>query len=203
MKYDPHTNQPLLVGDDYGNRHGKWWGGALASDGVIYCFPGRENRILTIDPLNELSVAVKNKIEEYPQKFGFLFQKTFEEEEDEEGDDDDEEEDEDEDEEEDDDEEEDEDESRSPFPTNFDHAVIKFGQEKVLEVLDEHMEPVQVFCKGSNLCSFMIVASSKESTVSAIHHFLRPDLSWVACIRALQADNVQVLTEKKRKHNSI
>ena len=178
LKYDPHTDQTLLVGDEYGNMsifYKSWCDGALAPDGVIYCFPSNRNHILSIDPLKELSMALENKIEQHPQEFGFLFQKIREKEE----------------------------ENPSPIQTNFDHAVIKFGQEKVLEVLDEHMEPVQVFCKGSNLCSFMIVASSKESTVSAIHHFLRPDLSWVACIRALQADNVQVLTEKKRKHNSI
>ena len=130
-------------------------GGALSSNGVIYCFPYPANRILTIDPFNELSMAVKNKIEEHPQEFGFLFQTTREDE---------------------------DEESPSPFQTHFDHAVIKFGQEKVLEVLEKHMQPVNDFCKGSNLCPFMIVASSKESTVSAIHHFLRCDLSWVPCI---------------------
>ena len=168
LKYDPYTNQTLLVGDDFEDMPGcKWHAGALASDRVIYFFPSAANHILSIDPLRELSMAVKSKIEEHPQEFGFLFQETREEEE----------------------------ESPSPFQTHFDHAVIKFGQEKVLEVLEEHMEPVHDFCKGSNLYPFMIVASSKESTVSAIHHFLCHDLSWVTCISSS--------TLKKRKHNSL
>ena len=60
---------------------------------------------------------------------------------------------------------------------NVDHAVLKFGQEKVIQVLDIHMKPVNDFCRRSNLCPFLIVASYKESSVSAIYHFLCQDLS--------------------------
>ena len=62
---------------------------------------------------------------------------------------------------------------------NCNHAVVKFGREKVIEVLDEYMTPVNDFCRHSNLCPFMIVASYKESSVCDIYHFLRQDLSWV------------------------
>ena len=63
--------------------------------------------------------------------------------------------------------------------TNFDHAVIKFGQSKVFEALEKSMEPINDFCKESNLCQFMIAASYKESTACAINNLLRHDLSLV------------------------
>ena len=63
--------------------------------------------------------------------------------------------------------------------TNFDLAVVKFGQSTVFEVLEKAMKPVNDYCKESNLCPFMIAASYKNSPVCVINHFLRSDLSWV------------------------
>ena len=205
LKYDPNTNQTSLVGGDYGiSAFYKWSAVCLASNGVIYCFPHFAynfpqfaDRILSIDPWKEFCTTVKDNIEEYPQDFGFLFErheqtrkssklshqtkmdhnnaaphkyktrykavgkfvqkirskKVFD---------------------------------KHTKPTlhqvckiNCNHAVAKFGREKVIEVLDEHMTPVNDFCKRSNLCPFMIVASYEESSVSEIYHFLRQDRSWV------------------------
>ena len=81
--------------------------------------------------------------------------------------------------------------------TNFDIAVIKFGQNKVFEVLEKHMTPINDYCKESNLCPFMLVASQKESALCAIHHLLRRDLSWVnECITSLELEGKSM---KKRK----
>ena len=193
LKYDPLTNQTSLVRDDYGfSSHKQWSSGCLASNGVIYCIPNHAERILSSDPWKELCTTVKNNIQEHPQNFGFLFErpeqrdfstlshqtkighnaaprkcttrykavvkfvqqiKVFEK-------------------------------CMKPplyhvYQTNFDHAVVKFGRKKVIEVLDEYMTPVNDFCRHSNLCPFMIVASYKESSVCDIYHFLRQDLSWV------------------------
>ena len=60
-----------------------------------------------------------------------------------------------------------------PDETNFDRAVTKFGQKKVLELLDECMPPVDRICGASNLHPFMIAASFKSSRVSVIYHLLR------------------------------
>ena len=57
--------------------------------------------------------------------------------------------------------------------TNFDRAVTKFGQKKVLELLDEFMDPVNQFCTVSNLYPFMIAASCENSNVSVMYHLLR------------------------------
>ena len=82
----------------------------------------------------------------------------------------------------------------------FDLAVAKFGQNKVFEVLDKYMEPMNDFCTESNLCPFMIAASYKESTVCAINRLLRHELSWVnEYMKSLEG---KVLSNKKRKHNS-
>jgi len=56
----------------------------------------------------------------------------------------------------------------------------------VIEVLDKYMPPVNDFCKRSNLCLFMIVASCKESLVCAIYRFLCQDLSWVNGIDSVE-----------------
>ena len=53
LKYDPHTNQTSLVGNDFGVYRYQWCGGSLASDGVIYCIPHAAERILSIDPWKE------------------------------------------------------------------------------------------------------------------------------------------------------
>ena len=208
QKYDPYLNQVSLVGDEYkGVSLIEWNGGCLASDGVVYCIPYFAGRILTIDPWKEFSMTVKYMIEEYPQNFGNLFERSEEMES-----------------------------STLSHQTktdhhaaphkcanryneiiiglakvleklmkhaplhhvckiNFDHAVAKFGQEKVIETLVKHITPVNDFCRRSNLCPFMIVASHKESSVSAIYHFLCQDLSWV--------NGIGNVADKKRKNTKF
>ena len=151
LKYDPHFDQISLVGDDFGRDTDKWIGGTLALDGVIYCIPHDENQILAIDPMGEFLETTKAYMEDRPEEFGSLFQTP--------------------------------DASGGgsvlSSQTNFDHAVIKFGQKKVFEVLEKAMKPVNKYCKENNLCPFMIVASNKESTLCAINYLLRRDPSWV------------------------
>ena len=147
LKYDPHSNQTSLVGDDFGREKKKWYSGALAADEVIYCLSCTANQVLAIDPLREFSVAMKTNMQEYPGQFGSLIQII-----------------------------EAEDNSAPPL-TNFDHAVVKFGQSKVFEIMEKSMKPINDLCRESNLCPFMIAASFKDSTVCAINHLVRRDLS--------------------------
>jgi hypothetical protein len=50
LKFDPETKQlPSLVGNDLGEEGYKLQGGALASDGAIYCIPSCSSRALAID----------------------------------------------------------------------------------------------------------------------------------------------------------
>ena len=163
LRYDPYSNQISNVGDSLGWWTDQWCSGALAPDGSIYCIPSRRlNHILCIDPLKEFSTTVKNDMEENPKEFGCLFHVS--EDLDKRG--------------------------SSPLKTNFDHAVMKFGQNKVFDVLDKHLESLEKVCIESNLYPFMIVASSKYSTLCAILHFLRRDLSWVNYFRRLEKVNV-------------
>ena len=151
LKCDPYLDQTSLVGDDCGISYNSIWSsGGLATDGVIYCLPRSANQVLAINPIGELLAATKAKVLEYPEDFGHLFQ-TIETD----GDD------------------------SVPSLTNFGRAVHKFGENKVLEVLGEAMEPVNVHCRKFNLYPFMIVASKEESPVCAIHYLLRRDLAWV------------------------
>ena len=73
-KYDPHTNQTSLVGKDFGSKNFKWYGGCLASDGVVYCMPANATRILSIDPWKDYTSSMKNSMEEHPEQLGCLFQ---------------------------------------------------------------------------------------------------------------------------------
>ena len=81
LKFDPETQQlPSLVGDDLGERCiegriNKWVGGALATDGAIYCIPSCATQILTIDPLKELAMSMQHGINKYPEELGRLFVK--------------------------------------------------------------------------------------------------------------------------------
>ncbi|GAH08437.1 unnamed protein product, partial [marine sediment metagenome] len=76
LKFDPETQQlPSLVGDDLGEGHGKWQGGALATDGAIYCIPFATNQVLAIDPFKELSMTLQNNFRQHPQELGSLFAK--------------------------------------------------------------------------------------------------------------------------------
>ena len=73
--------------------------------------------------------------------------------------------------------------------TNINHAVIKFGQDKVFEILDKSMQPINDFCTKSNLFPFLIAASCEESNMGVIHLLLRRDLSWVnSCISSLEGN---------------
>jgi len=79
LKFDPETQEqlPSLVGDDLDLGEGrlKWNGGALATDGVIYCIPSDANQVLAIDPFNELTMTMQNNIQNNPEELGRLFAK--------------------------------------------------------------------------------------------------------------------------------
>ena len=151
LKYDPRTDQISLVGCEFGMEEYKWSSGALTTDGVIFCIPTNANQVLAIgDPWGDFVETTKANMEAHPETFGSLFQIIEVE-----G-------------------------GYAISQTNFDHAVIKFGQKQVCEALETCMKPVNDYCKETNLCPFMIVASYKEtSTLSAINHLPRRDLSWV------------------------
>ena len=171
LKYDPHTDQISLVGCDFGTQRQKYASGALATDGVIYCIPAGANRVLAIDPWGEFSETTNANMEAHPETFGFLFQKITNL---------------------------GESSALHESKTNVDHAIVKFGQKQVNEVLEKSMKPVNVYCKEANLFPFMIVASYKETSASsAINHLLRRDLSWVSnCTSSLEG---KIPTDKKRK----
>jgi hypothetical protein len=78
LKFDPGTQRlPWLVGDDLGEGRDKWQGGALATDGVIYCIPHSypSSRVLTIDPFKEFSSTLQSNMKLYPQELGRIFLK--------------------------------------------------------------------------------------------------------------------------------
>ena len=106
----------------------------MAADGIIYCIPSNANQVLAIDPLREFLETTKANMEEdHPDKFGLLFQTRIEA---------------------------DEDSVPRVSLTNFNHAVIKFGQDTVFEAMDKSMQPINDLCKKSNLFPFLIAASS-------------------------------------------
>ena len=150
LKYDPHTNQTSLVGFDFGSERYKWSNGALATDGVIYYMPGAVKQVLAIDPLGEFSLATKTNMEENPEKFGFLFQINAENNNTETNTD--------------------TDTDTLANRTNFDCAVTKFGMQKVVEIVQEHMPPSNEVC---GLYPFMLAASYKESPLWIVYVLLR------------------------------
>jgi hypothetical protein len=76
IEFDPETQQlPSLVGDDLGAGEWKWQGGALATDGVIYCIPFDSTQILAINPFKLLAMTMQNNFRQYPQEVGRLFVK--------------------------------------------------------------------------------------------------------------------------------
>jgi hypothetical protein len=78
LKFDHETQQlPSLVGGDLDERGFKWQGGALATDGVIYCIPHSypSSRVLTIDPFKEFSSTLQSNMKLYPQELGRIFLK--------------------------------------------------------------------------------------------------------------------------------
>ena len=72
-KYDPHTNQTSFVGKDIGSEDSNWYGGFLASDGVVYCMPYNATKVMSIDPWKEYTSSMKNGMKEHPQELGLLF----------------------------------------------------------------------------------------------------------------------------------
>ena len=147
LKYDPHTNKASLEGDDFGefgyedSKCNKWRNGALAADGVIYCLPLASNQVLSIDPLKEFSMNVRNNMNGHVEPLSFLFQI-----------------------------------KESDIASNqtyFDYAVAKFGLDRVLEVLEEHLPLADRVCSLSNLYPFMIAASYEKSALSLIYYLLR------------------------------
>jgi hypothetical protein len=75
LKFDLETQQlPSLVGDDLSEKGG-WNGGALATDGAIYCFPDQSTHVLAIDPFKEMLMTLKNNFRHHPQELGLLFVK--------------------------------------------------------------------------------------------------------------------------------
>ena len=181
LKYDPHTDLTSLVaGCDFGTQICKWSTGALATDDVNYCIPTSANQVLAIYPWGEFLETTKTNMKDHPDKFGFLFQKLNEV---------------------------GKGSALRESQTNFDHAIIRFGQKQVYEVLEKAMKPlVNDYCKETNLCPFMIVAScayKETSTLSAINHLLRRDLSWVNNCTTCSSLEGKMLLNKKRKHNSV
>ena len=73
LKYDHHSNQTSLVGDNFGWHGSRWNSGALEADGVIYCISSSAYQILAIDPLGEFSLVTKTNMKEHPEELGFLF----------------------------------------------------------------------------------------------------------------------------------
>jgi hypothetical protein len=76
-----NTVLPSFAGDDLGEAIelaidiSKWQGGALATDGVMYCIPYSSEQILVIDPFKELAMTMHNHIIKYPEELGQLFVK--------------------------------------------------------------------------------------------------------------------------------
>ena len=131
-----------LVGDNFDCTYD---GGALAADtGVIYCMPFCAKQVLAIDPLGEFSLETKTNMDEHPEEFGFLFGINVTD---------------------------DNRDNDAPLNrTNFDCAVTKFGMQKVLEIVQEHMPPVNEVC---GLYPFMLAASYKESPLWIVYVLLR------------------------------
>ena len=90
-----------------------------------------------------------------------------------------------------------------PDETNFDRAVTKFGQKKVLELLEDCMPPADQVYALSNLYPFMTAASSNKSRVCVIYHLLRQTPSFVNCMKeAIDTANHTMHCDKKRKYSA-
>jgi hypothetical protein len=75
LKFDTLTQICSLVGSDFGDTCDKWCGGAVTSNGVIYCIPCSATQILVIDPFKEFTIMLKDDIEQHPEDLGRLFAK--------------------------------------------------------------------------------------------------------------------------------
>ena len=87
-----------------------------------------------------------------------------------------------------------------PHVTNFDCAVIKFGQKQVFELLDECIPLVDQVCTISHLYPFMIAASYKTSDLSAIYHLLRQVPFFMNSMNNNQSDSI--FNDRNRKHST-
>jgi hypothetical protein len=64
LKYDPHIDLSSIIGIDFGDEiEKKWLGGAVASDGIIYCMPWKASRVLAIDPFRDFKKNLKSHME--------------------------------------------------------------------------------------------------------------------------------------------
>ena len=166
LAYDPMTPQkrplqewPLLMGDDLGEGHYKYLGGALATDDVIYCIPYWTTeeqsylpfcpRVLAIDPLKEISNILKYNFKQNPHmKLGDLFLKPH-----------------------------------MCNETVYEHLLRLFDTEKVFQLFEECFptdgEWLGTPPDSNALPLFMIAASCENSSVSLIYYFLRRNnLMW-------------------------
>ena len=84
--------------------------------------------------------------------------------------------------------------------TYFDVAVPKFGYQKVLEIMQEHMPTADEMCAVCGLYPFMIAASYEESSLSVVYFLLRQFPSLV--INNCNSNNAvgSTSTNLKRKH---
>lgn len=91
LKFDPgaiRQKSPFLVVDDYDHDTGDddhygeastegCFGGALADDGIIHCFPTNgvcdENGVLEIDPFKEFSTMLTDNFHKHPLELGRIF----------------------------------------------------------------------------------------------------------------------------------
>ena len=55
--------------------------------------------------------------------------------------------------------------------TTFESAIIKFGEHKVFQVIEDYV-PWHVECVGTNLLPFVVAASCENSAVSVIYYLL-------------------------------
>ena len=156
----------------------KWFSGALATDGFIYCIPSCANQVFTIDRLGEFSLATKATMEEHPKELGFLFRINVK------------------------DNNTDTDPDTASKRTTFDCAVTKFfGMQKLFEIVQKCLPPANEVCVvcGCGLYPFMISASSyKESPLSVIYFLLRQVRFLINC----KSNSAVGITNLKQKRKS-
>ena len=89
-----------------------------------------------------------------------------------------------------------------PDETNFDRAVTKFEQKKVLELFEDCMPLADQACAVSNLYPFMIAASYNSSHVSVIYHLLRQVPSLVSASAITVTSNTTQSGKKRKQHST-
>ena len=155
LKFDPETQQlPRLVGDGFGGFGKKWQGGALATDGAIYCIPYyyitpyiSTSRVLAIDPFKECSATLQTNMILYPNDLGRLFLK---------------------------------DEKEECDESFFESSLRKFGGDKVFQLIEECLPLVVEWADGAhngNLPPFMVAASCENCAASVIYYLLRRNVN--------------------------